>query len=121
MSKSKKHQPQPDVEMTVDPRVVSKDIRKFADQISGVRTVKVKRLDVEGVYKFTTSGGKPDELIDLDGSYLYQRLRVVGVNEDKSPRLIEAGQLSFTAEFQDAQNMVIGPDGALKVKSTYAG
>ena len=108
-----------DISLTVDPRVVSDSSRRFAEQILGTRIVKINRLDVEGTYRFTIPT-KVDELIDLDGSFIYQRMRIVGVNDDdKSTR--EIPKATITYEDAADPNDIDPSTGSIKVIMKFEG
>lgn len=106
-----------DIELAVDPRVVSDSKRRFADQILGTRIVKINRMDVEGTYKFVIPA-KLDELIDIENSFIYHRLKIVGINDDKTSRLIPKAEINYTTE-ADGANFTA--TGGVKVTMNFEG
>ena len=110
-----------DIQITVDPRVVSDSTRRFANQIHGTRYVKVNRIDVEGTYKFVIPA-KADELIDLERSFISQRLRIVGVNDDKTTRVIPKATITYSAEVKEGtDDMNFTKEGDVKVLMDFEG
>ena len=72
---------------------------------------------MEGTYKFVIPA-KVDELIDLDGSFIYQRMRIVGINDDKSTREIPKAVLTYEAA---DPNDIDASTGSIKVSMKFEG